>query len=1576
MNFQQQKHIQTGWGSRFLNTAILLILILGIAIPSAALAAPTSNEDETNIAQGKPATQSSTVGAYCGPAVAALAVDGNTDGNLYACSITHTDEDAQAWWQVDLQAIYHISSIDLWNRTDAVPERLSNFDVLVSSNGQTWAKFYYPGTAGVTTNFVINAWARYVKVQLRGTNNLSLAEVKVWSEGMTIPPIVAGDDSYSTNQDTPLTVAARGVMENDHEEMIEESDLSAVKVSDPAHGAVTLNTDGSFTYTPAAGYVGSDSFTYMTTNDLIVSNIATVTIDVLSTVGDSGQLGYWKFDDGTGTIAVDSSGSTPANNGTLSGGAAFSASAAPITSFANPGALSVTGTSASLVSVPNSAINKLTNNFTVMGWINPGSISGIQRVIATARTKTGSNGWGFGLNSNWLYFSVYGKASYLTPLSTGMSSGKWYHIAAVMDSSNAVTFYVDGIAVGTVANAGPVTADPDDVLQIGAGTPSGSSSLTEPFNGLIDEVRVYYNALSAAEIADAVAVAPCSETVLRARVMLGEKSGTITLDGTCTYPLASAGDTANGGSGIKVSTATTIEGNGATIERKADAPMFRLLTISPAITIRNLTLRGGNVYNNGGGLYAFGNLTLENVRFEKNIATNTPGATYVNTGGALSAAGNLSVNRSFFLGNQAGGFGGAINFTGSTGSITNSVFANNVSGASGAAVRASNAAGSITLLNNTFTDAYHNTYEAFLTSGKATVKNNIFDNFKSGLTASGASAVVSEDYNLFAADDSAIQMVSGGTVNSGDHSRIAALPRFVNPATANYHLQANSPAIDLGTDAGVSADADGNSRPMTGTAADIGAFEYQGVGIPSVSITKVGPPVVGGAGQSKFILTIINEGTSTLSNLRIVDTLPAGATYVAGSASNDGTFAGGTLTWDLASLDPNRMARVWYQVTASQDLVSSGYTVTSTTDPAIAASGPAFTTPFNANYTALGFTPYPDGYSFANWGGGEGQGLETDVTVADMVSIYGTGVCKTQNPCVLTASAEAERQAMIASGNGGHCGGMAMSSMWIYDRADVVPGTYQEGALTTFELNKTLTSRNLITYFHSTQVKTPVITTGLAPYTAATGASNVVNALLENFANPAASTRYTLWFYKMDWTGGHAVVPNAVKKIDDDHYWIYVYDVNHPNNFDRVFKVTMSTSSWVYEGGATNPTAPASTYWGDNTIPGTIRIMSLRWAESFPKRCTTACAPDATATSALVGAASVEMAQSALSSSYEFQLDGEGYLMITRSDGKRAGYDRATGAFIAEIPGAEQIMNPGGMGLNIPDNILIPHTAGMSYTLQISDRPNAYGNPSTTTSLNIMGDSFVTRLKGLKLDSPADPETGTSGANDVLGITFDGDNHRVGFTSSALDNDTPSLGMAISQNGKPDFSFEISGAQMPSGRTLSVAIDPATGKLSVENDDPASNTYNLNVERINLDGSKTTYSGPVSESAAMGTTVDLGPDWNGGQLPISGNTGPVANNDNYTVNANTALTVSAQGVVRNDTGLSQPTVIKVSVPAHGTLTLNADGSFVYTPDRNYVGSDSFTYKVSTGLFESNIATVNLTVKWINYLPIISSETNH
>ncbi len=97
------------------------------------------------------------------------------------------------------------------------------------------------------------------------------------SSGGNLPP-VANPDSYSTNEDTTLSITAPGVLGNDNDP--NGDPLTAVKQSDPSHGSVTVNSNGGFTYIPTANYHGSDSFSYKAYDGLLYSNTATVTISI------------------------------------------------------------------------------------------------------------------------------------------------------------------------------------------------------------------------------------------------------------------------------------------------------------------------------------------------------------------------------------------------------------------------------------------------------------------------------------------------------------------------------------------------------------------------------------------------------------------------------------------------------------------------------------------------------------------------------------------------------------------------------------------------------------------------------------------------------------------------------------------------------------------------------------------------------------------------------------------------------------------------------------------------------------------------------------------------------------------------------------------------------------------------------------------------------------------------------------------------------------------------------------------------------------------------------------------------
>jgi Bacterial Ig domain len=106
-------------------------------------------------------------------------------------------------------------------------------------------------------------------------NNIAITSVTITVVG-DMP--VASADSYSTPKNTPLTVDAPGVLGNDIDP--EGDPLSAVLVSNVSHGTLTLNADGAFTYTPAANFIGTDSFTYTANNGSADSNIVIVSLVV------------------------------------------------------------------------------------------------------------------------------------------------------------------------------------------------------------------------------------------------------------------------------------------------------------------------------------------------------------------------------------------------------------------------------------------------------------------------------------------------------------------------------------------------------------------------------------------------------------------------------------------------------------------------------------------------------------------------------------------------------------------------------------------------------------------------------------------------------------------------------------------------------------------------------------------------------------------------------------------------------------------------------------------------------------------------------------------------------------------------------------------------------------------------------------------------------------------------------------------------------------------------------------------------------------------------------------------------
>lgn len=142
-----------------------------------------------NVALQKTATQSSSQGPL---GTASNAVDGNTQGDYYHPdqSVSSTDYQEDQWWEVDLDSIYDLATIQLYNQTNGnstnnfyvfasdVPFTATDINATINQSGVT--HFYTAGAMGSPTTLSLNRTARYIRVQTDGWGFTTLAEFEAY----------------------------------------------------------------------------------------------------------------------------------------------------------------------------------------------------------------------------------------------------------------------------------------------------------------------------------------------------------------------------------------------------------------------------------------------------------------------------------------------------------------------------------------------------------------------------------------------------------------------------------------------------------------------------------------------------------------------------------------------------------------------------------------------------------------------------------------------------------------------------------------------------------------------------------------------------------------------------------------------------------------------------------------------------------------------------------------------------------------------------------------------------------------------------------------------------------------------------------------------------------------------------------------------------------------------------------------------------------------------------------------------------------------------------------------------------
>jgi VCBS repeat-containing protein len=166
------------------------------------------------------------------------------------------------------------------------------------------------------------------------------------------------------------------------------------------------------------------------------------------------------------------------------------------------------------------------------------------------------------------------------------------------------------------------------------------------------------------------------------------------------------------------------------------------------------------------------------------------------------------------------------------------------------------------------------------------------------------------------------------------------------------------------------------------------------------------------------------------------------------------------------------------------------------------------------------------------------------------------------------------------------------------------------------------------------------------------------------------------------------------------------------------------------------------------------------------------------------------------------------------------------------------------------------------------------------------------------------------------------------------------------------------------GDALSTAVmnPPQHGTLELNAD--GSLVYTPNANFHGVDGFSYLASDGQAQSEAAGVTINV----------TSVADAPEAKDDLLTMDEDTTLTIPAPGVLANDLDGDGDalTATLVSGPASGSLALNADGSFTYTPDANFSGTDSFVYAASDGTAESQ-ATVTIEVNAVADAPVVNAD---
>ncbi len=283
-------------------------------------------------------------------------------------------------------------------------------------------------------------------------------------------------------------------------------------------------------------------------------------------------------------------------------------------------------------------------------------------------------------------------------------------------------------------------------------------------------------------------------------------------------------------------------------------------------------------------------------------------------------------------------------------------------------------------------------------------------------------------------------------------------------------------------------------------------------------------------------------------------------------------------------------------------------------------------------------------------------------------------------------------------------------------------------------------------------------------------------------------------------------------------------------------------------------------------------------------------------------------------------------------------------------------------------NVNVYGGAGPNYITDPGSNTTIYGGPGANTititattgnGVTIHGggsDTYVVDLGNLA--GPVSIQNSNTGAKDNLIVNGATGNNTIAVAGNQITEgtqiitDTAALANLTVTGGSGNNQLTVSSLTVP---VQSVTLVGGGG----------TNTYNVNAGTVNI----VAGAGVNVLNVTGGTVASI--------TAPAGDTKPLVFTHSYTVLDNGKLSVAAaSGVLANSVSANGKalTAVLTSGPTHGTVSLNADGSFTYTPTPNFIGSDSFTYqaKGSDGTLSTSApVTLQVLYKFSGFLPPLS-----